>query len=266
MEQIFEFGNYSIFTKNEGHGPPLLLLHSYWGGQILFDKMAFDFSKTRNLIRIDLPGHGKSGPPPADYSFESFATVLNELLIRLKITEKISIVGHSMGGYAALAFVRKYPERIASLVIMHAPVKEAEMKSVKLRNREAQLIKKGRKDLLLQLTIPSNFAPGNSEMMVNELRLLYNTANQVTIEGALGSIRAMNHRANNLEVLKKRCYPILIIVGKYDKVYSAEGQVEDANQIPGAEVLLLEHSGHLGFLEEEEIVLARLKSFLAVES
>ena len=262
MEQILEINNYKIFVKIEGEGPPVLLLHSYWGSQLLFDRLAKELSGKMKVIRIDLPGHGNSGAPPEGYSFDLFAPVLFQLLDNLQITEKISIVGHSMGGYVALAFAARYEERISSLVLMHAPVRNADNLSIRLRNREAGLLKRGKKELLLQLTIPSNFAPGNSNQMPDAVSLLNLTASQVSIEGAIRSIDAMNYRSGYLEKLQNGSYPVLIIVGKYDKVYVAEGQLADAQLIPGAEVLLLDHSGHLGFLEEEDKVLIRLKEFL----
>ena len=263
MEQIIKIDNYKIFVITKGEGPPVLLLHSYWGSHLLFDQLTGELSGSRKVIRIDLPGHGASGNPPPGYRFESFAEVLNELLLRLNVEEKISVIGHSMGGYVALAFAALFPGRIESLVLMHSPVKNADLDSIRLRNREAALLRKGKKDLLLQVTIPSNFAPGNSTGMDEKLVLLNRTSGQVSTDGALRSIDAMNHRKNYLKTLQKSPYPILIIAGKYDKVYDAEGQIEDASRIPNAEALLLDHSGHMGFVEERDKVITRLKRFLA---
>ncbi len=262
MEQVIKVDGYHIFTKVEGEGQPLLLLHSYWGSHILFDRLATALSAKMKVIRIDLPGHGKSGTPPMNYTFEQFSEILNELLIRMDVWEKVSIIGHSMGGYVALAFATKYPEKVASLVLMHSPVKSADIKSIKLREREGRLLQKGKKELLLQVTIPSNFAPENIGLMGKAIALINHTSDQVTTEGALRSIYAINHRGNSLSVLQNAQYPILIVVGKYDNVYSANDQLEEANKIPKAEVLMLNHSGHLGFLEEEELVLKRLGTFL----
>lgn len=261
MEQEFEIEGYRIFTKVEGDGFPLLLIHSYWGGQCLFDHLSCELSAKMKVIRIDLPGHGNSNTPPADFTFDNFAVVLNKLLILLNIPEKISVVGHSMGGYVALAFAAKFPERISSLVLMHSHAKEADAKSIKLREREGHLLLKGKKDLLMQVMIPSNFAPKNTGKMPAAVTLLNQTSNQVTLEGALGSIYAINHRSNSLDMLQIARYPILIIIGKYDKVYRPDEQLDEASQIPNAEVLMLSHSGHLGFIEEEELVLKKLQDF-----
>ena len=262
MEQIIEVSEYKIFTKVKGEGSPTLLLHSYWGSQLLFDQLTATLSQKCKVILIDLPGHGDSGNPPPGYSFDSFAPVLNELLIRLNVPGKVSVVGHSMGGYIALAFAARYPERVASLTLMHAPVKEADQLSIKQRNREARLLIKGKKDLLLQATIPSNFAPGNSDTMNEAVTLLNRTSNQVRVDGAINSINAMNCRSNYLEMLKGARFPVFIVIGKHDKVYDADEQMKDARSIPGAEILYLHHSGHLGFLEERELVTSEIEIFL----
>ncbi len=262
MEQIIEISDFKIFTKTDGEGSPLLLLHSYWGSQLLFDQLAKTLSGKRKVIRIDLPGHGNSGTPPKDYSFESYAAVLNEMLIRLNIHEKVSVIGHSMGGYAALAFAAKYPEKIKSLVLIHSPVRGADIQSIKMREREARLLENGKRELLLQATIPSNFASGIQDKMDRALTLLNQTSLQVTTEGAILTIRAMNQRRDYLATLKQASYPVLIIIGKYDKVYNADDQLNNASQIPGASVLFLHHSGHLGFLEEPELVTEHIVTFL----
>ena len=262
MEQVIELNGYRIFTKVEGEGRPLLLLHSYWGSHILFDHLASVLSGKRKIIRIDLPGHGKSGIPPLDYTFEKLAVVLNELLIRLDVGEKVAIIGHSMGGYIAMAFAAKYPERIYSLILMNSPIKAADIKSAKLREREGRLLQKGKRELLLQVTIPSNFAPENLDSMANALALLNQTSDQVTVEGALRSIYAINHRNNYLGDLQTAHFPILIVIGKYDNVYNADEQLDDAKAISTAQVLLLHHSGHMGFMEEEELVIEKISAFL----
>lgn len=262
IEQLFDLSGYRLFTKVEGEGAPLLLLHSYWGSLVLFDPLTTTLSKQRMVIRVDLPGHGNSGTPPSDYTFDKFASVLSELLIRLDVRGEISIVGHSMGGYVAMAFAAKYPERIASLILMHSPAKAADQKSIILRDREGRLLLKGKRELLLQATIPSNFAPENVGLMDNSVALLYKTSRQVTPEGALRSIYAINHRGNSLEAMQQAHYPILVIVGKYDNVYNPDDQLDEASQIPNAEVLVLHHSGHLGFIEEEELVIKKIGEFL----
>jgi pimeloyl-ACP methyl ester carboxylesterase len=266
MEQRLEISKYSLFIKEEGAGTPILMLHSYWGNHRLFDNLANSLKVKHHVIRIDMPGHGKSGAPPVDYHFEPFAYILHELIVKLNIHQKIIVIGHSMGGYAAMAFAAKYPELIEKLVLMHSPVQQADEPSIKLRNREALLIENGKKELLLQATIQSNFAPGNSDIFPNAVLELYQSASQVTQIGALRSIAAMNTRSSQLQFLQKSPFPILIVVGDHDKVYDAAGQLKDAMTMSKAEILRLTESGHCGFLEEEDKVLDRLSEFLKVKN
>lgn len=266
MEQRLEISNYSLFIKEEGAGTPILMLHSYWGNHRLFDNLANSLKVKHHVIRIDMPGHGKSGAPPTDYHFDSFADVLHQVKGKLNIHQKIIVIGHSMGGYAAMAFASKFPHLIEKLILMHSPVQQADEPSIKLRNREALLIENGKKELLLQATIPSNFAPGNSDRFPNAILELYQSASQVSEIGALRSIKAMNSRSSHLQFLQKSPFPILIIVGEQDKVYDAAGQLKDALTISKAEILRLTESGHCGFLEEEDKVLDRISEFLKVEN
>ena len=266
MDQVFEIDGYTLFTNVEGKGRPVLLLHSYWGSHILFDHLATSLRVKMKIIRIDLPGHGKSGVPPLNYTFEKFAVVLNKLLIKLDIRDQVSIIGHSMGGYLAMAFASSYPEKVASLVLMHSPAKAADNQSIKLREREYRLLQKGKKDLLLQVTIPSNFASQNLDSMKNEISMLFQTSRQVTLEGALRSIHAINHRGDSLGVLQNAKYPILILIGKYDNVYRFDQQLTEVIKIPNADAMILNHSGHLGFLEEEDLVNDKLIAFLETVS
>lgn len=262
MEQIIEIENYKLLVTTQGSGAPILLLHSYWGNLQLFDHLANQLSPIYKVIRIDLPGHCGSGDPPIDYRFDTFTGILNQLLIRIDVNGPLTLIGHSMGGYVALAFAARYPEKVTSLILMHSLIKNADNISIKLRNKEAELLRNGKKELFLKATIPSNFASIENPKTAELIKIIQQTASQVTLQGALLTIEAMNNRTNYLSMLQKAPFPILIIVGKYDKVFNPDGQLEDAAQIPGAEIVMLNNSGHLGFLEEEEIVLFNLKKFL----
>ncbi len=264
MEQLIEIENYKLLVTTQGSGAPILLLHSYWGNLQLFDHLANQLSPIYKVIRIDLPGHGGSGDPPIAYRFDTFAEILNQLLVRIDVNSPLTLIGHSMGGYVALAFAARYPEKITSMILMHAIVKNADNQSIILRNKEAGLLRNGKRELFLKTTIPSNFASMENPKTTELINLIQQTASQVTLQGALLTIDAMNNRTNYLPMLQKAPFPILILVGKYDTVFNPDGQLEDAAQIPDAEVILLNHSGHLGFLEEEEIVLTSLKKFLGV--
>lgn len=262
MEGIIESFGFKIYTKVEGTGCPVLLLHSLWGSHKIFDNMSSFLAQKNRVIRIDFPGHGDSSSYDKDFTFEEFATVLDSLLHQLGVNEKISLLGHSMGGFAAMAYSHKYTEKVASLALVHTLIQRADHKSIRHRMRQADLIRQNRKKLLLQFSNESNFAPGNSQIFSDHYHQLEQISNLVTNEGALDAINAINSRENSLPFLMKAHFPILIVVGKKDRVYKPEDQLKEYRNLKGAELLFLEESGHMGFIEEEQIFNHRIGSFI----
>lgn len=262
MEGIIESPGFRIYTKVEGTGKPVFLLHSLWGSHKIFDSLANFLAQKNKVIRIDFPGHGNSPSSVSDFTFEEFATVLNTILYQLDINEKINLIGHSMGGFAAMAYSHKYTEKVASLALVHTLIQNADHKSIRHRIRQADLIRHNRKKLLLQFSNESNFAPGNSEKFSTQYVQLEQISSLVTNEGALAAINAINTRENSLPFLMKASFPVLMVIGKKDRVYNPEDQLKEYKNLKGAEVLILEESGHMGFFEEEHIFNQKIASFI----
>jgi len=262
MEKIIESFDYKIYTKVEGNGNPILLLHSLWGDSSLFDNIVEKLSARHEVIRIDFPGHGNSAIPIRNFTFKEFSFVLNDIFGELGIVEKICLMGHSMGGFAALAFAKEQKEKVSSMVLMHTLIGSADHKSIKLRERQARLIIHNKKELLLQVTNPSNFALGNDKRFPNEFDQLNKTAEKVVNEGVLAGIKAINTREASMSFLAKSGIPLLSVVGKQDQVYNVEDQLSECSRITEAELLLLQNSGHLSFIEEEALFVSGVANFL----
>lgn len=100
-----------------GRGPVLLLLHGLgcdhttWDG--VFDDLARDFT----VIAPDLLGHGASDKPRADYSVGGYANGMRDLLAVLGV-ERVTLVGHSLGGGVAMQFAYQYPHLVERLVLV----------------------------------------------------------------------------------------------------------------------------------------------------
>jgi len=262
MENFIEVSGFKIFTNVWGTGKPLLLFHSLWGNLHIFDNLAQNLAQKYNVIRMDFPGHGKSSPPKSDYTFEEFALIINEVLNQLGIVDKINLIGHSMGGFAALAFAKKYEERIDSLILVQSLIREADAKSIRHRLRQADLINQNRKKLLLKLANESNFAEGNAVKFPDRFLQLEHISGIVTPEGALAGINAINKRQNSIPFLTRAKFPVMFVIGKKDKIYNSDEQLSECKLIPGAEVVLLNNSGHLSFIEEELLFTQSISTFL----
>ena len=103
MDRYLELDNYTLRFRDKGKGNTVVLLHGYLESIETFETFADDLSSLARVITVDLPGHGLSELKTDSCSIDEMAQAVNKLVDHLKI-ERINIVGHSMGGYVALAY------------------------------------------------------------------------------------------------------------------------------------------------------------------
>ena len=105
--------------------PPLVLLHG-WGASHKFWKYCYSaFAPRWRVIAPDLGGWGLSEKPDRDYSLEALAEWLGKFLDALKL-DRVTLVGHSMGGTISLLFAMAHPERVSKLAVINPLVVGAE--------------------------------------------------------------------------------------------------------------------------------------------
>jgi 3-oxoadipate enol-lactonase len=104
----------NLAYTSRGKGTPLVLLHGYPLDHTSWDEVATLLENKFDVITTDLRGFGQSTTVETPYTMSDMAADLDGLLDYLKI-EKVALAGHSMGGYVALAFAKKYPQRVNAL-------------------------------------------------------------------------------------------------------------------------------------------------------
>ncbi|MFD6389836.1 alpha/beta fold hydrolase [Nocardia sp. NPDC060259] len=115
--QFIEVHGYRRAFRMAGSGPPLLLIHGIsdssgtWAP--VFDALAEHYT----VLAPDLLGHGESDKPRADYAVAAYANGMRDLLSVLGI-ERVTLVGHSLGGGVAMQFAYQFPERVERLALV----------------------------------------------------------------------------------------------------------------------------------------------------
>jgi pimeloyl-ACP methyl ester carboxylesterase len=118
--KFIEIQGMRIRYRDEGSGPPLLLLHGFSSSLDTWDGWQRQLGSKRRVIRLDLPGFGLTGPAPdGNYTAERYVGVVTELLDKLGV-ERTDIAGNSMGGRTALMFALAHPERVRKLILVDA--------------------------------------------------------------------------------------------------------------------------------------------------
>jgi pimeloyl-ACP methyl ester carboxylesterase len=120
VDRFVSAGNVRLHLLESGvrGGPPLCFLHGGAAHAHWFDAVTPAFTDRFHVIALDQRGHGESRwPSPPAYATEDFAADLLGVLDALG-WERVTIVGHSMGGHNAMSFAAWHPERVRALVVV----------------------------------------------------------------------------------------------------------------------------------------------------
>jgi len=251
MEKAISYGGTSLVFADNGKGNPEVLLHGYLESQETWYSFAEKLKKNgHRVITLDLPGHGLSGVASEEHSMDFQAGAVLAVLNDIKL-EKCVLVGHSMGGYVALAFAKNYSERLAGLCLFHStPNSDSDEKRAN-RDREIELVKAGRVELIAKANIPMAFARENHKKLEEQIEEATLIAMETEPNGIIACLRGMQSRPDTNDMLGKLQLPVLLIFGKKDAYISEEVAQAMAQHFPQHQTALLENSGHMGFMEEE---------------
>jgi pimeloyl-ACP methyl ester carboxylesterase len=108
-----------MYYEIHGAGQPLILIHGGLGSTGMFDPILPALSKGREVIAVDLQGHGRTADIERPMSFEAMADDVAALIRYLKI-DKADVMGYSVGGEVALRVAIQHPDVVRKLVIVSA--------------------------------------------------------------------------------------------------------------------------------------------------
>lgn len=261
MEKQFIFNSNKISYFDIGKGNIVVLLHGYLETKEVWSSFAETLSKNFRVIALDVPGHGKSDVVAETHTMQLMAQCVNSLLTHLKI-ETCTLVGHSMGGYVMLSFVDLYPEKVERFVLFHSSVYADTDEKKKNRLREIEFIENGKLELIVNTNLPNTFATDNLEKFSNEINDLKRHAKKHDPKGVCAILRGMMERTDRQEMVKKFAKPMLFIFGKKDNYISIEVGQKMAQLSSRICTQWLENSGHMGFVEEQELSGQIIKDFV----
>ena len=259
MSEFIVFEGHRVHYSSQGNGPALVLLHGFLESLEIWDNFAAELSREFKVVRIDLPGHGKSDTVAEVHTMELMAEAVKAVLDHLEISSCL-VAGHSMGGYVSLAFVEKYPDCPRGIVLFHSQAAPDSTEARENRNRTIGIVKKNRSGFI-RVFIPDLFDQRHVTKHTRQIENLVRMASEVKDEGIIAAIEGMKERKGWLNLLQHIKMPVLFIAGKQDSRIPCKLILEQATIPAHAEVLLLDHVGHMGFIEASSQTLAALRHF-----
>lgn len=230
----------------------VVLLHGYLESMIVWDEFVDLLKDKVRVVTLDLPGHGISNVIGEVHTMEYLAKCVGDAMIALGI-EHYSVVGHSMGGYVSLAMLDNYRDHIDSIVLLSSTTSADSQEKCDRRRREIELIKAGKKNTLARLVPHAGFAPENVKRLADYIEDIGELILMTEDEGVIAILGGMIERKSRGEDLLKSGIAHMFIFGRHDYYIPEDVAQEIIDADPTARVVWLEHSGHMGFIEEPEL-------------
>src|SRR5436305_2882229 len=253
----------NIAYDDHGMGLPVLFLHAFplnrnmWEGELT----TLLSEERYRLVALDWPGFGESDIVADVSTMELFADCVAGLMDTLGMQSAI-LCGLSMGGYAAFAFLHKYPQRVAGLILADTRPGADTPEAQANRENVAQIAETQGTGAIADLQVPrllSEYTRQHHPEVEIRVRQMIEAA---TVQGTAAASRGMARRADSTELLAGITCPTLVIVGEQDALTPPSVAQEYAAQIPGAQLVVITNAGHLSNLEQPEAFLQAVRGFL----
>lgn len=260
MKSSVDFEGSQISYSVTGEGNPLILLHGYLEAGEIWDPVVEQLRAEFRLIVPDLPGHGYSGVKGELHTMEFLAGAVRAVISDAG-EERVLMVGHSLGGYVTLAFAELYPDMLSGYVLFHSHPHADTPEAIARRRREIVVVRAGKKNIMYPGNINMMYAPMNLESMQAEIERSKSIASRSSGEGIIAMLNGMIARPSRRGVVEGGRLPLLWILGRHDLYFSPGKALGDLHLPDNARVVILENSGHLGFIEEQELSVELLGDF-----
>ena len=264
-----------VHYSEHGTGPPVLVLHGGLGlDQSTLRPWLDPLGDRARLVFLDLRGCGRSEPIPAGAPVTHATWVDDADALRDHLgLDRWTVFGHSYGGFLALEYALRYPERTSGLVLCSTAPAFAHAE-VAVANAEARGTPEALAALAGALAGPS---PSDAAFEATWRALAPLYLHRPTPEALSAITDGIRYRAEAFNASQGRCLPTydvrdrlgeitaptLVVGGRHDWAYPPEyGAIPLAEGIPGAELVLLEQSGHFPFVEEPDAFRAAVSGWL----
>ena len=241
-----------VNVEQSGAGPALLLLHGWGGSARSFASLMPALTQAFSVCAFDFPGFGLSALPPVTWGVSDYVAFVCHLMQRLEIG-RAHLLGHSHGGRISIALAAGCPQTVERLVLVDsAGIRPPRTLSLRARGLLARTARR-------VLTHRLAGEPGRRTLAALYQRLgMSDYANAGALRATF--VRLVNEDLSGL--LPSICAPTLVVWGEDDRETPLWMGRRMANEIPGAELVVLPHAGHYSYLDQPRAFEQRVLAFL----
>jgi len=269
-----------------GEGPAILLIHGIGDNSTTWEDVQTKLAQRFTVIAPDLLGHGKSDKPRADYSVAAYANGMRDLLAVLDI-DRVTVVGHSLGGGVTMQFAYQYPQLVERIVLVGTggvtkdvnfalrlaslPMGSEALSLLRMPGALPALQIFGRVVATL-LNVAGAAAPGLATTkfgrdLPDMLRVLAELPEPTASSAFSRTLRAVVDWRGQVVTMLDRCYltqsvPVQLIWGEDDSVIPVSHAQMAHAAMPGSQLEIFEKSGHFPFHDDPDRFVEVVERFI----
>lgn len=251
-----------INYEDAGQGAVLVLLHGFPFHSGIFQEQISILSQQFRVIAIDFPGAGSSALlSHPDMSMELLAEWVKAVLDQEHIAQVV-LVGHSMGGYVAMAFAEQYAAMLKGLLLLHSTAYADSEEKKQARIRSIQFMETHGAKLFLKQMIPDLFSSSFKRVHSDQVERVVRESQQIPADQLIAYYKAMLKRPDRSYLLRNLKIPIAFVFGKEDTSILLEQALTQVSFPADSHVHILDQTGHISMLEQPKKLHLILSHFM----
>jgi pimeloyl-ACP methyl ester carboxylesterase len=227
------------------HRKTLVLLHGHGVNDSIWDSIDASINEYYTVVR----------PNISLFTFcktiEEYADELHRFLTS-SVIEKFTLIGHSMGGYIALAFAEKYPEMLEGFGLFHSTAYADDEAKKHQRNQTIDMLRNYGTETFIKNTAANMFGERFKELYPEKIKEHILRFGKLPAEALITGINAMRDRKDRTAVLAAMPFPVLFIIGMQDKILPFESCISLSEYPKQSYPFILAEAGHMGMVERPD--------------
>ena len=258
-QRICQFQQHPIHYRVIGNGAAVMLIHGFAEDNSIWNDISAALSENYQLILPNIPGSGGSPAMTIQHSIDDYAAAMLAILQEEQLANVV-VIGHSMGGYIALAMAEKKPSTIKALGLIHSSAYADDALKIATRQKAISFLQENGSQAFLKTSLPGLFAdPLQHKKSIDNL---LQKAENCSCDTLIQYYEAMIKRPDRTELLVTAKFPVLFVMGFEDKAVPFSHSLQQSHLPPIGHISILRGSAHMGMIEDPAKSLLVLTDFL----